>query len=273
MKALLFMVGLPLLFAANAYADTWPDDHGDAPAAATSASVQGTNTTAVGGIVEIDIDEDWFQFTAWPGQIYEVKATASGLWDTLLEVRAPDGIRVWSATNSAPTPAPAVATVVWTNRGAAGPCYVGIRGYLTFTTGAYSLAVRSLNGTDSDADGLPDVWELQHFGTLTNAAAGDVDEDGFSNGQELLAFTAPTNKNSALQLESIQPTNGATRILWQAAPYGTYRLSATTNLLLGTWSNLATRYRDAPAAGQEMMQDTNGAPVQAYRVQLLMDGG
>jgi len=43
---------------------------------------------------------------------------------------------------------------------------------------------------DTDADGLPDAWEIANFGNLTQTPAGDFDTDGLNNGVE---FTAGTN--------------------------------------------------------------------------------
>jgi hypothetical protein len=45
---------------------------------------------------------------------------------------------------------------------------------------------------DSDADGLPDWWELQHFGNLMQTASGDPDSDGLSNLQEYQQGRNPT---------------------------------------------------------------------------------
>lgn len=56
-------------------------------------------------------------------------------------------------------------------------------------------------GVDSDADGLPDGWELQHFGSVTNAAAGeDADGDGLSNRENYISGTEPTNRMSTFRL-------------------------------------------------------------------------
>lgn len=44
----------------------------------------------------------------------------------------------------------------------------------------------------TDGDGLPDSWEVQYFGGLQQAAAGDPDGDGASNLQEYQAGTDPT---------------------------------------------------------------------------------
>jgi hypothetical protein len=45
---------------------------------------------------------------------------------------------------------------------------------------------------DSDADGLPDLWEMTHFGDLTRTGAEDSDGDGLSNATEFADGTSPT---------------------------------------------------------------------------------
>ena len=48
--------------------------------------------------------------------------------------------------------------------------------------------------TDTDADGLPDSWELHYFGDLTTSdGTGDFDGDGLNDYYEYLAGTNPTN--------------------------------------------------------------------------------
>lgn len=53
---------------------------------------------------------------------------------------------------------------------------------------------------DSDVDGIPDWWELAHFGAITGAGA-DLDDDGdeVSNMDEYIADTNPTNPLSYFQ--------------------------------------------------------------------------
>lgn len=47
-------------------------------------------------------------------------------------------------------------------------------------------------GTDADADGMPDAWEYQYFGTLTGASAsGNPDDDAYTNLQEHQNGTNP----------------------------------------------------------------------------------
>src|SRR5262245_25819064 len=53
-----------------------------------------------------------------------------------------------------------------------------------------------LTGADSDNDGLPDEWELRHFGNLNQGPNGDPDGDGLTNLQELAAGTNPNLADS-----------------------------------------------------------------------------
>jgi Bacterial Ig domain/IPT/TIG domain len=82
----------------------------------------------------------------------------------------------WSAT-SVVVVVPASAT--------SGPVVVTVNGIpsngLLFTVGP----------ADSDADGLPDVWELLYFGNLLQGPTGDPDGDGVNNIQEFLQGRNP----------------------------------------------------------------------------------
>lgn len=50
---------------------------------------------------------------------------------------------------------------------------------------------------DADGDGLPDDWEITHFGNTTSQnASGDPDNDGADNGEEFLAGTDPMDPAS-----------------------------------------------------------------------------
>lgn len=47
-------------------------------------------------------------------------------------------------------------------------------------SGATFFAFHTSN-EDTDGDGLPDWWEIAHFGNLSQGREGDPDGDGFSN--------------------------------------------------------------------------------------------
>ncbi len=49
---------------------------------------------------------------------------------------------------------------------------------------------------DSDSDTLPDFWERDWFGGLSQSASGDPDSDQLSNGNELVAGTDPKNPDT-----------------------------------------------------------------------------
>lgn len=51
-------------------------------------------------------------------------------------------------------------------------------------------------GPDGDLDGLPDAWEAQHFGNLSQSGSGDPDADGATNAEELAAGTDPTKADT-----------------------------------------------------------------------------
>lgn len=45
---------------------------------------------------------------------------------------------------------------------------------------------------DTDGDGLPNWWEIQYFGDLSEDGEGDFDGDGYTNLEEYEAGTDPT---------------------------------------------------------------------------------
>lgn len=67
-----------------------------------------------------------------------------------------------------------------------------------------------VDGSDSDNDGLPDSWEVQHWGHLANTGADDADGDGISNLDE---YSAGQNPTLAVPANSLNPLNTAAAIV------------------------------------------------------------
>jgi hypothetical protein len=57
-------------------------------------------------------------------------------------------------------------------------------------TGVDFTAVLSVD--DLDADGMPDWWELEYFGSMSQTASEDYDSDGYTNLHEWFEGTVPT---------------------------------------------------------------------------------
>ena len=65
----------------------------------------------------------------------------------------------------------------------------------TVTTNGFKI--RYHVGGDTDGDGIPNEWEIEHFGAFDGAvASADADNDGQSNFMEYVADTNPTNAAS-----------------------------------------------------------------------------
>lgn len=247
--------------------DLFPDDQGDSIPSAAVWILPATGLTVTNQI-EIDTDQDWIRFVALPDTVYRLRAQASSLWDLELEFRGPHTTRLVRATSSALSAAPAAVTLTWTNIGAAGTYYVGLRGYLAFTTGTYSLAISPLNEEDSDGDGLWDSWEFMQFGWLDSGPDEDEDRDGFSNIDEFYAKTSPTNAASALRLTPRRLNPGLATLSWPVVPDSVYRVWRATNLNPSSWIPLDSIYHPAQGGTNLLWDDELGGNRQFYKVEL-----
>ncbi len=97
---------------------------------------------------------------------------------------------------------------------------------------------------DSDADGLPDGWEIAH-GTNWKApdAQADLDGDGMSNWEEFLAGTHPNDPESCLRLEAFREQPGSVVLQFLAVSNRTYSILCSDSVNAPVWSKLM----DAPA--------------------------
>ena len=205
------------------------DDVGDSPGAAELLS-----TGSVIRVIERHYDRDVFQFTVLPFATNLVTVSTGTVWDCELDLLSPAGTSVMLFTN---TVVAGSTTIALLNTGAARRAYLSIKSLAEFTTGTYAVALAH-RFEDSDADGLPDQWEIAKSGSLTNTwTGGDADGDGFADEAEWLAGTHPSDASSSLRIQSIYRVTNWTHIAWTTQPEGLYRVS-TAPSPAGMWSAL-----------------------------------
>ena len=102
------------------------------------------------------------------------------------------------------------------------------------------------------AQGTP-LWWLAERGVTNEfdlAEAADPDEDGMPTWREYLANTDPTNGQSLLQFEVVQPDPdaGATVLRWQSASNRAYSIWRSVRLPDGFAERIATNVPATPPA-------------------------
>ncbi len=93
---------------------------------------------------------------------------------------------------------------------------------------------------DTDGDGIPDAWEILYTGSPTGLVAHlDSDGDGFTNYEEYIADTDPTDPESRLTMTSVEVEDGMVFTAWPASTARVYRLRRYA-LESGVWTDLLT---------------------------------
>lgn len=139
-----------------------------------------------------------------------------------------------------------------------------------FIAAPTAAAANTTTAFDSDGDGLPDAWEIQYFGSIGDPRAtpnADPDGDGFTNLQEYVAGTNPTNPTSRLQIDSVNVAGGQTAIQFEAVAGKTYTILYRYNLSSGTWLKL-TDIPAQPGSGAVIVNDptVGSATTRFYRL-------
>lgn len=121
---------------------------------------------------------------------------------------------------------------------------------------------------DTDMDGMPDWWELQYgMDEISLVATNDTDSDGFTNYEEWLADTVPTNAASFLALGAY--TN-ASQIVFNASTNREYQIQyrldlADTN---ESWMAEADWFSGTGAGQNEAVSNSSSNRFYRLRVRL-----
>ena len=181
--------------------------------------------------------------------------------------------------------------LTFTNRDAAGALYDGPRvdlitgrlggwvwganvGWISLGNAVAFVQVDHLQpGADADHDGLPDAWELEHFGNLTTAdAASDVDGDGLGDLQEYLAGTDPKQPSSSLRATLAPSPAGPFLVLtWSSQPSCQYRILQAERLTPPvSWSDVGLGWINPDPGGTTRRQlNRDGAASGFYRLEAI----
>lgn len=129
-----------------------------------------------------------------------------------------------------------------------------------------AFEVPGSGGDDTDADGLPDFWELACFGNLNWSADDDPDHDGQNNWQEWQADTSPADRNDYLHITSFTRTGTYNTLWWTSKPTRLYQVERCATL--GASSPWETVFTSTMPGWNNVGFDSTG-PQYFYRVRAI----
>ena len=140
---------------------------------------------------------------------------------------------------------------------------------LAVATGTYSgvagegsFWVRNVGTDDFDVyagDGLPDDWQVDHFGVGSPDAGptNNVDEDLYDNAGEWIADTDPTDGDSYFQIVAVTDTAAKVEMWFDSSSARRYGLEKTTNLVVPDWQPVAGQTNLAGADALRSLVESN----------------
>lgn len=213
------------------YGELVPDDHGNHGLNATILS--GYSNQLV-GVLEYDTDVDVFSFPFKPWTAYTLSVETGTVLGVQFDVIPPSGESAVWQTNSVWVAPASIDEASY--EGAAARWYMAVSPLFAFATGTYHLVIQEHPGQDSLGSGFPDAWEWHYFGDLDTA-------DTELHGEAFRTGRAP---GDPLAVDSLSLLSTGDVVEWALAPFGTYDLYTSTNLLhTHEWQYLSTHIAGA----------------------------
>jgi hypothetical protein len=125
---------------------------------------------------------------------------------------------------------------------------------------------------DTDSDTIPDLWTWEHFGHLTgladdlSRATDSADGTGRNNLYKYAADLDPTNPLSYFQIAAISNLPPNRFVRFQSSSNRVYGLKWSTNLVSGSWLDVADQTNVWGNGTLMSLGDTNPATLRFYKV-------
>jgi len=127
-----------------------------------------------------------------------------------------------------------------------------------------------LSDGDADDDGMPDLYEdANSLDLLVDDSTSDHDSDGYSNGDEYVAGTAPNDASDRFTLTNQTHTGAAFQVVLPGKAGRVYSLGRKLNLTDPAW----TPVDNEPVLGSDtsvMLEDTSSFDKAFYRVEVII---
>ncbi len=143
------------------------------------------------------------------------------------------------------------------------------------TNGNYGFTFVTLDGIkvglptpDANNNGIPDAWEMEHFGSLgVINDSSDWDQDGQPDRAEYWSGTHPKNAQSHLRATQVMqaPGPGGFVVRWFSVSNKVYELHRATDLLSGAFVPVQTNLTATPSENSYTDTTVNAGAV-IYRV-------
>ncbi len=134
------------------------------------------------------------------------------------------------------------------------------------------IQVKRVGEVDSDSDGIPDWWVLGWFDHATGQEADlsrdddDADGDGFTNLEEFIGLTDPTDPDSHLAFDDVADISGPS-FFWRASPGRIYNVEARDSIdSTNAWIPVSSAITGTGSS--VWLTDTNTTDHGAYRIKV-----